>query len=222
MYIKINNLSYILLKSLIHPTFWLMLLFSNFEIAIAGKKFISKSPCADTKKVCVKGAATKIIDGFEVYKDCWEWSYTKTCKYPSKNNCAQYEECYSLGERDCILRDSTGSCVNMSKEFSCKRWTPVVLESETVRYGTEDRDGAEGLICEGIPCIDGNCVDKSYQMDADMVSSVALLGALSQGKSDGVNFKIFEGLGRHCSKKNSRLYKLLSHTSKRLGQATWC
>ena len=46
-----------------------------------------------------------------------------------------------------------------------------------------------------MPCIDGNCMDKSYQMDEDMVSSVAQLGALSQGKNTQAGFKIFEGLG---------------------------
>jgi conjugal transfer mating pair stabilization protein TraN len=166
----------------------------------AGSRFISSVTCSNTEKTCVS-SGTREIEGFEVHRDCWEWSYSKKCNYPSKNNCSQYGHCYSLGLRDCLLRDTIGNCVNLKKEFSCKRWTPVVLESDTVRYGIEDKDGVEGLVCEGVPCIDGNCVDKSYQMDEDMVSSVAQLGALSQGKNDGVTFKIFEGQGRHCTKK---------------------
>lgn len=168
--------------------------------AEAGNRFTANYPCSDAVKTCVsKGERT--IAGLEVSRECWEWSYSKTCNYPSKNDCAKHVECYSLGQRDCLLRDSLGNCVNIKKEFSCRRWTPTVIESETVRYGVEDKAGAEGVVCEDIPCIDGNCIDKSYQMDADMVSSVAQLGALSQGKSDGVNFKIFEGAARHCSKK---------------------
>ena len=38
-------------------------------------------------------------------------------------------------------------------------------------------------------------------MDADMVSSVSQLGALSQGKNTEAGFKIFEGVGRRCAKK---------------------
>ena len=174
--------------------------FYNVYDAEAGNRFQQTYPCSDNGKYCVS-SGTRTVQGFQVHRDCWEWGYSRTCNYPSKNDCAQHARCYSLGQRDCVLRDSIGNCVNILKEFSCKRWVPTFTESETVRVGLKDKDGIEGLVCEGVPCIDGNCIDKSYDMDADMVSSVAQLGALSQGKSDGVNFKIFEGIGRHCSKK---------------------
>lgn len=119
-----------------------------------------------------------------------------------ENDCAQHARCYSLGQRDCLLRDNMGNCVNIKKEFSCKRWTPTHVESENIRYGTKDIDGPAGLVCKGIPCMDGNCIDKSYDMDADMVSSISQLGALSQGKNTGgAGFKIFEGVGHRCAKK---------------------
>jgi conjugal transfer mating pair stabilization protein TraN len=176
------------------------LLVISSSYALAGSRFNSSYPCSNAGKYCVS-SGTREVEGFQVTRDCWEWAYTKKCNYPSKNDCSKYGHCYSLGQRDCLLRDSVGNCVNLKKEFSCKRWTPVVIESDTVRYGTKDKDGIEGLVCEGVPCIDGNCINKSYEMDEDMVSSVAQLGALSQGKSDGVNFKIFEGQVRHCTKK---------------------
>jgi len=166
----------------------------------AGARFNSGHACSDAGKYCTSSGERE-VQGFKVRRDCWEWAYVKQCNYPSKNDCNKYGHCYSLGQRDCILRDSMGNCVNIKKEFSCKRWTPTVIESEEVRYGAENKEGEKGLFCKGVPCIDGNCIDKSYEMDSDMVSSVAQLGALAQGKSDGVNFKIFEGLGRHCAKK---------------------
>ena len=168
--------------------------------ASAGGRFNSGYPCSDAGKYCVSSGERE-IQGFKVSRDCWEWAYVKQCNYPSKNDCNKYGHCYSLGQRDCLMRDSMGNCVNIKKEFSCKRWTPTVVESEEIRYGAENKQGEKGLVCEGVPCIDGNCLDKSYEMDADMVSSIAQLGALAQGKSDGVNFKIFEGVGRHCTKK---------------------
>jgi len=168
--------------------------------AEAGNRFQSSYSCSDNGKYCAS-SGVRTLQGFEVHRDCWEWIYNKQCNYPSKNDCAQHSKCYSLGQRDCLLRDSLGNCVNLKKEFSCKRWIPTYTESETVRYGLKEKDGIESLVCDEVPCIEGNCIDKSYEMDADMVSSVAQLGALSQGKSDGVNFKIFEGLARHCSKK---------------------
>ena len=168
--------------------------------ASAGGRFNSGYPCSDAVRTCVSSGERE-VQGFKVSRPCWEWAYVKQCNYPSKNDCNKYGHCYSLGQRDCLMRDSIGNCVNIKKEFICKRWTPTVVESEEIRYGAENKQGEKGLVCEGVPCIDGNCLDKSYEMDADMVSSVAQLGALAQGKSDGVNFKIFEGVGRHCTKK---------------------
>lgn len=168
--------------------------------AKSGARFVSNYSCSDADKYCIS-SGTRTIDGFEVYRDCWEWGYTKTCNVPSLNDCAQHARCYSLGRRNCLLKDYYGACINWQKEFSCKRWVPTYLKSNHVRYDTEEKEGQEGLVCKGIPCIDGNCIDKSYEMDEEMMNSVSKLYALSQGQSDGYNFKIFEGAGRHCSKK---------------------
>ena len=53
----------------------------------------------------------------------------------------------------------------------------------------KNKQGEKGLVCEGVPCIDGNCLDKSYEMDADMVSSIAQLGALAQGNRINISSK---------------------------------
>jgi conjugal transfer mating pair stabilization protein TraN len=170
--------------------------------AQAGARFISNYPCSDAVKTCVS-SGTKEIDGFSVHRDCWKWVYSKKCNYPSKNDCAQHMHCYSLGQRNCLLRDTLGNCINIQKEFSCKRWEPTYVEEERVRYGLEEKDGEATLVCKGIPCIDGNCVDKSYDMDADMVKSVSQLGAMSKGKDSAMGIKIFEGIAQHCSKKDA-------------------
>lgn len=174
-----------------------MLLSSN--LALCGR-FVSGYPCSDIGKNCVS-SGEKVIDGEKVHRDCWQWSYTKTCNYPSKNNCGEFAGCYFLGERPCALFDSLGNCVNIRKEFSCERFVPEIIESQTVRYGAKDRAGENALVCEAIPCMDGNCIDKSYEMDSDIVSSISLLKALSQGKNTPAGFRIFEGRDMHCSKK---------------------
>ena len=178
----------------------LILLLIITQTATANHRFQSSYPCSDTTRYCAS-SGMRIVDGFEVEKDCWEYRYSKTCDYPSKNDCAQHSHCYSLGQRDCLLRDTLGNCINIKKEFSCKTWNPTHKESERIRYGTQNKEGAQNLICKGIPCIDGNCVDKSYEMDADMVKSVSHLGASSKGKRSGTNTKIFEGVCRKCIKK---------------------
>ncbi len=174
--------------------------FSLMNLVNADTRFKANYTCNDVSRRCVD-SGEKEIAGLKVSRDCWQWSYVKKCNSPSKNNCAQHSRCYSLGRRECLLQDNYGSCINWLKEFSCKRWLPTYVESDHIRYGVEEKDGQEGLVCKGIPCIDGNCIDKSYEMDEEMMQSVSQLHALSQGESDGYNFKIFEGGDRHCSKK---------------------
>ena len=200
MQIKVkNNSSYSVLGIVQAMIMALIIICICFD-AKSGSRFISSYSCSDADKYCIS-SGTRTIDGFEVTRDCWDWGYTKTCNVPSLNDCAQHARCYSLGRRNCLLKDYYGACINWEKEFSCKRWVPTYLESSHVRYDTEEKEGQEGLVCKGIPCIDGNCIDKSYEMDEEMMNSVSKLYALSQGQSDGYNFKIFEGAGRHCSKK---------------------
>ena len=167
----------------------------------AGNRFSSSYSCSDAVKTCVS-SGTRIVDGFSVTKDCWEWSYYKTCNYPSKDNCKNYSHCYAVADLPCLLRVNYGNCVNLQKEFSCKSWEPVTIDKEMVRIGLVEKEGKERLVCKGVPCIDGNCVDKSYLTDGDMMDSVSKLYAVSQMKGAlDLNFKLFAGFGQSCSKK---------------------
>jgi conjugal transfer mating pair stabilization protein TraN len=164
-------------------------------------RFTPAPYCTDSAKICVD-SGEKVIDGFKVTKACWRWSYTKTCNFPSKDNCRSYSHCYFVGILPCLLRDNYGTCVNLQKEFSCKSWEPVSLESKKTRYDLVARSGEEAIVCKGIPCLDGNCVDKSYMTDGDMMDSVSKLYAVSKMQPDkNGNFNLFQGTSQHCSKK---------------------
>lgn len=181
-----------------------VLLFLGFSGNIfADTKFQSNYSCSDSGKRCLS-KGTRKIDGFEVSRDCWEWSYVKTCSYPSRNDCVQWEQrgCYLVQDRDCLLRDSIGNCVNLKKEFSCQQWYPIMQESQTTRVGLEEKEGKEGLICKGVPCIDGNCFDKSYMTNGEIMDSLSKLSTISSMKGGGnPNIKLFEGSHMYCSKK---------------------
>jgi hypothetical protein len=170
--------------------------------AIGGSRFVETSPCSNAVKTCVGGRGTRTIEGFEVTRDCWEWSYVKTCNYPSKNNCRLYEHCYAVGDIGCLLKDSLGSCVNLQREFSCKSWDVINKENQTVRMGFEEKPGKDGLICKGMPCIDGNCVDKGYETNGEMMDSLSKLYAISNMNPDkDGKFNLFQGSNQHCDKK---------------------
>ena len=79
--------------------------FISCQYVLADTRFKSTYPCRDAGKVCVDKGGTRNVDGFDVYKDCWEWQYIKTCDYPSKNDCRLYEHCYLVADRDCLFRD---------------------------------------------------------------------------------------------------------------------
>lgn len=157
--------------------------------------------CSDSGKYCSSPHSWRVMDGIKIYKDCWQYSYTKTCDIPSRNNCSSFGHCYEIGIKNCLLRDSYGNCVNQLKEFSCKRRTTDYLDKAKVKY-TPTGDEMKRVVCRGIPCIDGNCVDKSYDMNGDMMSSVSQLYASSKlaGARD-LRVQLFPGYHSQCSKK---------------------
>ena len=168
---------------------------------MAGNRFRSDYPCSDQGKICVS-SGMRVVDGFEVSRPCWQWSYVKTCQYPSKNDCRLYEHCYDLGTKECLLKDSLGNCVNHKKEFSCKSWEATQKENKEARIDLVEKDGPTGLVCTGVPCIDGNCVDKSYLTNGEMMDAVSKLHAASNMQPDkDHNFNLFAGFSSHCSKK---------------------
>jgi len=171
------------------------------SIANAGNRFSSKYSCSDIGKTCIS-SGTREVDGLKVHRDCWEWSYVKSCNYPSKNDCRLYSHCYAVGDNDCLLQDSLGNCVNMKREFSCKSWEIVNVENETARMGFKEKPGKEGLVCKGIPCMDGHCVDKSFETNGKMMDSLSKLYATKEMKPDkDGDFNLFQGATAGCSKK---------------------
>jgi len=162
---------------------------------------VGTATCQDTGKKCVE-SGMKEMDGIRVSRPCWQYSYVKSCNFPSKNDCRIYEHCYALGDKLCLVRDYANTCVNMKKEFSCKSWEPVDVKDETARMGLEAKDGPDGLVCKGVPCIDGNCVDKSYETNGEMMDSISRLHAAKFMKPDADGkFNLFRGDDMHCSKK---------------------
>ena len=190
-----------------------------FCICQLGNRFSSNYPCSDQGRVCTSPGGTRKIDGFDIYKPCWEYSYVKTCNYPSKNNCRLYEHCYDLGTKECLLKDSLGNCVNHKKEFSCKSWEATQKENKEARIDLVEKDGPTGLVCTGVPCMDGNCVDKSYLTNGEMMDAVSKLHAATNMKPDeDYNFNLFAGFSSHCSKKPAGFSNCCPETAKGWGK----
>lgn len=174
-------------------------------------KFEPGFACKDTPKRCTdKGK--KILDangnpanrgptGIEITRDCWNYAYKKTCNVPSKDNCIKLSHCYWIRDVLCLLRDRFSNCVNVKKEFNCKTWIPVTKKSEYGLSKFKDKQGDPTMVCSGIPCIDGNCIDKSYMTNGEMMDSLSKLATVSQMKNKNNSVSLFEGKARHCTKK---------------------
>lgn len=185
---------------------------------IAGSKFNPGYPCSDAVRTCVSSGERE-VQGFKVYRACWEWAYVKTCNYPSKDDCKLYGHCYAVANRECLLKDFMGNCVNLQREFSCKSWLSTQKENQEARVDLIEKDGEERVVCKGIPCLDGNCVDKSYLTNGEMMDSVSKLYAASNMKPDkDYNFNLFAGFANHCSKKPVGYSNCCPDTSKGWGK----
>ena len=180
--------------------------FSAATVRAVAIKIDFRAKCSDEAPVCTD-SGTKNIEKMDVHKDCWNYSFKKTCQYslqyPLKDQCSNFLQCYIVADRECLLKDVLGFCVSQKREFSCKRQIDVTAQREKLRTGLRAKDGVPQLVCKGeVPCLDGNCVNKSYELDGEMMESVSKLYAVSQAKSKGVHgARLFEGQHLHCTKK---------------------
>ncbi|MCP3851204.1 MAG: conjugal transfer protein TraN, partial [Gammaproteobacteria bacterium] len=85
-----------------------------------------------------------------------------------------------------------------------KTWIPVTKKNEYGVSKFKSKQGDPTMVCSGIPCIDGNCIDKSYMTNGEMMDSLSKLATVSQMKRKGNNISLFEGKARHCTKKTAK------------------
>jgi conjugal transfer mating pair stabilization protein TraN len=174
---------------------------SRFDSSWRGcENLMGNANCRDFDKKCTD-SGERIVDGIRLNKPCWKYGYKKICDFPSRNNCQKIAHCYDYGCVDCMVYDSLGNCVNEKKRFVCKEWNFKPIQRERSKQELKG-DESKKIVCKGIPCIDGNCVDKSYNMDADMMESVSQLYSVSQMKEIGsMMSNIFPGTHNYCRKK---------------------
>jgi conjugal transfer mating pair stabilization protein TraN len=155
----------------------------------------------------------------KVSRDCWEWGYSKTCAYPSKNDCRLYSHCYFVRDAQCLLRDSIGNCVNQKQEFSCEAWDYDQKNKKIATTGFSEKEGKKETVCLALPCMDGNCFDKSYDTNGEMMDALSKLHAASKTAPDkNGNFNLFVGSSGSCSKKPTEYQNCCMLTDKGWGR----
>ena len=126
---------------------------------------VDQGHCFYVSKVCTQGPQTRIIDGVSITRDCWQYTLTYACSYPSKNDCGP------LRARGCAQINSTckkmvgKSCVVYNQTYECKG------PSQTTYKIT----GGQTPFC-----LDGNCRDQGWEANDEMMSSLAQLAILKE------------------------------------------
>ncbi|KAB2835763.1 MAG: conjugal transfer protein TraN [Caedimonadaceae bacterium] len=146
---------------------------------------VDQGLCSYGSKVCTQGKQTRLIQGVPVTQDCWEYTFTYHCSYPSK------DECGPLRARGCVQIHSQckqkigNTCVVYTQTYQCKgdKQTKYTIKGGQTPF-----------------CLDGNCRDQSWDKNDEMMSSLAQLTLLKEMQGKFKNGFIFSGEDNRCSK----------------------
>lgn len=153
--------------------------------------YSSNPMCQQTSQTCVEGAATRVIEGLPVYKDCWKYDthyacvskqMLSDCKPLIDNGC-------TLSATSCMSRLADGSCSVTTKSYSCEKTPPSTITSQDC--GTQ-------TYCDA----NGNCTPAGNPPDTDMAKTAALLEIMREGGNymDPNSLTLFGGVGEGCTK----------------------
>jgi conjugal transfer mating pair stabilization protein TraN len=145
--------------------------------------------CVFKTKMCDVGQSTKIIQGIPVSRDCWEESYHYICHAGSgSGNCKplQSQGCEQIGSNCKEKNDNV--CTLYQQTYQC----PIQTCSNTANIACGDGKNY---------CLDGSCVDHSYQQSKDFAKGVSALSAVADASKqlDPSSLTIFAGHSSECS-----------------------
>jgi conjugal transfer mating pair stabilization protein TraN len=145
--------------------------------------------CLFKSKICNQPSSTRTFQGIPVTRDCWEENYSYichggsgsgTCKALQAEGCEQINSlCKNKKDNECALYQQTYQC-------------PVQACSSTANVSCGDGKNY---------CLDGSCVDHSYQKSKDFANGVSALSAVSDASKqlDPSSLTIFAGHPTECS-----------------------
>ncbi len=146
--------------------------------------------CVIASHTCVEPAATRLINGLPVYRDCWSWQDDYSCLGTQQTDCGalQAKGC-TLSSSQCLETAFNGQCSLTEKIYSCQS---APGSSSTVT------DCGGSKYCTG-----GNCFNTGHVPDTDFAQTAAMMEAMRQAGNymDAASLRIFGGQGASCTKK---------------------
>jgi len=102
---------------------------------------LSNNPsCRLANRICVEGAATRVINGLNVYRDCWAWNEQYTCQTVNPvNYCTPL-----IVSGNCELTESTcattspldGMCIAYEDKYDCREKKNLPLPQNVTHLNT--------------------------------------------------------------------------------------
>jgi conjugal transfer mating pair stabilization protein TraN len=152
---------------------------------------LQEPSCTFKSKVCTQPKETRIFQGMQVTRDCWQERYDYICHAGSGSG-----DCTTLQAQGCEQIDST--CKNQ-KNDQC------LLYQQTYQCPIKSCSPSSNINCgDGSNyCLDGNCIDHQYQPSKDFAKGVSSLSAVADASKqfDPSTMSIFSGHPVECSEK---------------------
>lgn len=145
--------------------------------------------CEEVDLKCIGSKETRKIEGVNVTKPCWKYTYRLDCKKKALNNCDTIdpnlctllrEECAGYVEG---IEGGDKICSHWKREYSCQKVTEYEVERTELRK-EGDEISRQVLECSDF-CIDGNCdaVEKAaLESNKELPQTIGYLHALKEIK----------------------------------------
>lgn len=150
--------------------------------------FTDNPSCRLASHVCTDPAATRNINGLDIYKDCWAWQDTYSCLGVMQSGCA------ALQARGCTLKSSTcmktavtGVCSLTENIYQCQ--SAAGTTSTTLDCGSQQY------------CTGGYCFNAGHVSNTDLAATAATMEMMRQAGNyqDTSQMLIFGGKGSSCT-----------------------
>ena len=184
--------------------------------------------CKNIGARCTEGPEIREIEGYRVFKECWNYEDSFECVYPSQNSCDALREegCVHIrGDNDlaqklsssldeCLVKyKNTDQCLSHKKNYVCYRDTESIEEQQ--RIDLKNQKLQKKIRCSKGPlCLDGNCFtesseERSQQSKENMKDMQNALSQISAAQEMGLDqirdgnsniVSVFKGEALQCKK----------------------
>lgn len=160
-------------------------------------ELINNQNCVESSKTCVEGPETRVINGKEIFKECWKYDMAYSCFGSSEiSDCQELEKSCQLTSEECLNMSDRGQCRHTAREYDCQNKTKLNSSGN----GCKEHSYCIGTSCETI---------KNYD-NKNMVGAISGLKVLKElvnefdregcNQNNHKDCKVFKGNHKHCAK----------------------